>query len=69
MSALDRVFGWFSPAAALQRHRARTMLAAARAYEGAARTDGWRVRRAGASANTDHAADRPLCWGAGYAAL
>lgn len=54
---LDRVIGWWSPDAGLRRRRARAMLA--RAYEGAARTDGWRPRRAGASANADHAADAP----------
>lgn len=52
---LDRVIGWWSPDAGLRRRRSRSLLA--RAYEGAARTDGWRPRRAGASANTDHAAD------------
>lgn len=57
MSTFDRVIGWFSPAAELKRHRARTTLSAVRAYEGASRNDGWRVRRAGASANTDHIAD------------
>lgn len=52
---MDRVIGWWSPDAGLRRRRSRALLA--RAYEGAARTDGWRPRRAGASANTDHAAD------------
>lgn len=55
VTVLDRVIGWWSPDAGLRRRRSRAMLA--RAYEGAARTDGWRPRRAGASANTDHAAD------------
>lgn len=55
VTILDRVIGWWSPDAGLRRRRSRAMLA--RAYEGAARTDGWRPRRAGASANTDHAAD------------
>lgn len=55
VTMLDRVIGWWSPDAGLRRRRSRAMLA--RAYEGAARTDGWRPRRAGASANTDHAAD------------
>lgn len=55
VTVLDRVIGWLSPDAGLRRRRSRAMLA--RAYEGAARTDGWRPRRAGASANTDHAAD------------
>lgn len=54
-SVLDRVIGWFSPEAGLRRRRSRQMLA--RAYEGAMRTDGWNVRRSGASANADHAAD------------
>lgn len=57
MSLLDRVIGWFSPHAALRRHWARTLLSNVRAYEGASRADGWRPRRAGASANADHAAD------------
>ncbi|EMR4108553.1 phage portal protein [Stenotrophomonas maltophilia] len=56
-SLLDRVIGAISPQAALKRHRARATLDAVRAYEGASRTDGWRVRRAGASANADHLAD------------
>jgi lambda family phage portal protein len=55
LTLLDRLIGWVSPDAGLRRKRARTLLA--RAYEGAARTDGWRPRRAGASANADHAAD------------
>lgn len=54
-NVLDRVVGWWSPGAGLRRRNLRAMLA--RAYEGAARTDGWRPRRAGASANADHAAD------------
>lgn len=57
VNLLDRVIGWWSPDAGLRRRRARAQLA--RAYEGAARTDGWRPRRAGASANADHAADAP----------
>lgn len=57
MDPIGRVISFFAPERALRRHRARVMLSSARAYEGAARTDGWRVRRAGASANTDHAAD------------
>lgn len=55
LNILDRVIGWVSPDRGLRRRRARAMLS--RAYEGALRTDGWRPRRAGASANTDHAAD------------
>lgn len=54
-SAFDRVVGVFAPDRALSRHRARQLLA--RAYEGASKRDGWKPRRAGASANTDHAAD------------
>lgn len=52
---LDRLIGVINPDAGLRRHRSRTLLA--RAYEGASQKDGWRPRRAGASANTDHAAD------------
>lgn len=52
---LDRLIGYIDPDKGLRRRRARTQLE--RAYEGAARTDGWRPRRAGASANADHAAD------------
>lgn len=55
VTALDRLIGWWNPDAGLRRRRARHLLS--RAYEGAARTDGWKPRRAGASANTDHAAD------------
>jgi lambda family phage portal protein len=55
ITLLDRLIGWWSPDAGLRRRRSRAMLA--RAYEGAMRTDGWRPRRAGASANADHAAD------------
>lgn len=55
VTMLDRLIGWWSPDAGLRRRRTRALLA--RAYEGAARTDGWRPRRAGASANADHAAD------------
>lgn len=55
MNLFDRLVGYFAPEQGLRRRRARTMLQ--RAYEGAARTDGWRPRRAGASANTDHRAD------------
>jgi lambda family phage portal protein len=55
LTFLDRVIGWWNPDSGLRRSRARALLA--RAYEGAMRTDGWRPRRAGASANADHAAD------------
>ena len=52
---LDRAIGWVSPRAGLRRASARHMLA--RAYEGASRADGWRPRRAGASARADYLAD------------
>lgn len=55
MNALDRFIGYFSPARGMRRQRERMLMQ--RAYEGAARTDGWRPRRAGASANADHQAD------------
>src|SRR5450830_755619 len=52
---LDRLIGAFNPQAGLRRHHARELLQ--RAYEGASTQDGWRPRRAGASADTDHRAD------------
>lgn len=52
---LDRFIGQFSPGAALRRMRERDLLA--RAYEAASPRDGWKPRRAGASANADHMAD------------
>lgn len=52
---IDRFIGAVNPNAGLRRLRAREMLA--RAYEGASQKDGWRPRRSGASANTDHLAD------------
>lgn len=52
---LDRLIGMISPDAGLRRHRSRELLK--RAYEGASKADGWRPKRAGASANADHAAD------------
>jgi lambda family phage portal protein len=52
---IDRFVGYFDPNAGLRRLRAREMLV--RAYEGASQKDGWRPRRGGASANTDHLAD------------
>lgn len=52
---LDRLLAYVSPAHGVRRAIARTALA--RAYEGASPRDGWRPRRAGASPNTDHAAD------------
>lgn len=54
-TAVDRLVGWVNPEAGLRRLRSRTLLT--RAYEGASTLDGWRPRRPGASANTDHAAD------------
>lgn len=52
---IDRVIGYFNPVQGLRRQAARDLLA--RAYEGASRNDGWAPRRAGASADQDHAAD------------
>ncbi len=52
---LDRAIGWVNPQQGLRRASARDMLT--RAYEGASRTDGWRPRRAGASARTDYIID------------
>lgn len=54
-NVVDRVVGYFNPDAGLRRHRSREMLK--RAFEGASTKDGWLPKRAGASANTDHAAD------------
>ena len=52
---IDKFVGAISPDAGLRRLRAREMLT--RAYEGASLKDGWRPKRGGASANTDHYAD------------
>jgi len=52
---VDIAVGFFSPEAGLRRFYKRAMLT--RAYEGASKRDGWRPKRPGASANTDHAAD------------
>ena len=52
---IDKAIGYFNPLAGLRRHTARELLH--RAYEGASQRDGWRPRRPGAAANTDHAAD------------
>ena len=52
---IDRFVGAINPDAGMRRLRARELLT--RAYEGASQKDGWRPRRAGASANTDHLAD------------
>ncbi|MGY8903212.1 MAG: phage portal protein [Burkholderiales bacterium] len=52
---IDRVIGYINPLAGLQRANARALLT--RAYEGASQRDGWRPRRGGASANSDHMGD------------
>lgn len=52
---LDRAIGWVDPKAGLRRANAREMLV--RAYEGASRSDGWRPRRPGSSAQADYMAD------------
>lgn len=52
---IDSFVGAINPDAGMRRLRARELLQ--RAYEGASQKDGWRPRRAGASANTDHLAD------------
>jgi lambda family phage portal protein len=54
-NVIDKIIGAFSPSAGLRRITARQLLQ--RAYEGASPRDGWRPRRAGASANTDQAMD------------
>jgi len=54
-NVLDRIIGWVSPQHGIARHIARGRLQ--RAYEAASPRDGWRPRRAGASANADHQAD------------
>lgn len=51
----DRLVGTFNPDRALRQIQSRKLLH--RAYEGASRRDGWRPKRMGASANTDHRAD------------
>ena len=56
MNALDRLVSFFAPRAGIKRALARRALEQVRAYEGANRKDGWRPRRAGASANADHRA-------------
>lgn len=55
ITLLDKLLGYIDPNAGLRRVRARELLA--RAYEAASPKDGWRPRRAGASANADHLAD------------
>lgn len=52
---IDSIVGYFNPRAGLRRTVARELLG--RAYEGASKKDGWKPRRAGASANADHQAD------------
>lgn len=54
-NVIDRLIGWIDPQAGIKRHFARQNLQ--RAYEAASPRDSWRPRRAGASANADHAAD------------
>ncbi|MGL4574554.1 MAG: phage portal protein, partial [Burkholderiaceae bacterium] len=54
---VDGLVAAFFPQAGLNRARARALLSHVRAYEGASPSDGWRPRRAGASANTDHEGD------------
>lgn len=55
MQLLDKFIGVFSPKKAYERNVYRKALK--RAYEGASKTDGWKPKRAGASANFDHFAD------------
>lgn len=55
LTLVDRLVAYVNPRAGLARYWQRRMLA--RAYEGASLRDGWRPKRAGASANTDHAMD------------
>lgn len=57
MRLIDRAVELFAPVTAMRRRHARVLLEETRAYEGASRKDGWRPRRAGASANADHMAD------------
>jgi lambda family phage portal protein len=54
-NVIDRLVGYLSPGRGIKRLLERQALT--RAYEGASQRDGWRPRRSGASANTDHAAD------------
>jgi lambda family phage portal protein len=57
-NVVDWLIEAVAPQTAVLRQRARVVLDhMARAYEGASRADGWRPRRAGASANTDHRMD------------
>lgn len=54
-NAVDLLVGLYDPNRGLTRRRSRQLLT--RAYEGASIKDGWRPKRQGASANTDHQAD------------
>ncbi len=54
MNPIDSLIGYFNPRAGLLRQVFREQL---RAYEAASPRDKWKPRRAGASANTDHAGD------------
>ncbi len=53
-NTLDALIAFVAPGLGLKRLQSRERL---RAYEGASPRDGWRPRRAGASANTDHTGD------------
>jgi lambda family phage portal protein len=55
LNVVDWLVSYLNPRAGLRRQVARELLT--RAYEGASRKDGWKPRRAGASANTDHSVD------------
>ncbi len=55
---LDRLIGAIAPRTGLRRMRDRALLE--RAYEGASLKDGWKPRRAGASANSDHRVDATI---------
>lgn len=71
---LDRAIGWVNPKQGVRRAWARDLLT--RAYEGASKADGWRPKRAGASARADYLADarelrhraRALCANVPYVA-
>ena len=57
MAGISSLLGLVAPVWALRRKRAAIALEQTRAYEGASRRDGWRPRRAGASADADHLFD------------
>jgi lambda family phage portal protein len=59
VNIVDRLIGWINPRAGRERLLHRTLLehAQTRAFEAANRSDGWRPRRAGASADADVAGD------------